>query len=323
MRAPRRRRRRGQAGFTLVELMISLLLFSFVVAGVLAIAVAMATSYREQRVTIATETAARGALSFMSDALRGANPGARTGTLANLTNCGAPVMLDVDNEATGPDTLRMVFAYGGVVGALRTAYSTGDTVELIEDDDETFEAFEDRDWIVITDGTTASLLRVTEGDTGATLGVDGNCDPAQPYPAGSLVIRAMYAQFYVAALDGVPTLFLDPNPEVDDDDVEPIAEGVEDLQIALGYDATTDGLTETANGVGDEWAYNASGELHPLAGTLRAVRVSLVARSLTQVSGAASGGVPALEDRPAGTADRYRRRVLSSTIELRNMEGSP
>ena len=46
---PRRRGRRSQRGFTLIELMISLVLFSFAVAGVLSVAVSLANGLREHR----------------------------------------------------------------------------------------------------------------------------------------------------------------------------------------------------------------------------------------------------------------------------------
>jgi prepilin-type N-terminal cleavage/methylation domain-containing protein len=41
-------KRSAQAGFTLIELMISLVLFSFVIAGVLAVAVSMSQGFRER-----------------------------------------------------------------------------------------------------------------------------------------------------------------------------------------------------------------------------------------------------------------------------------
>ena len=44
----------GEQGFTLVELMVSLVIFSFAIAGVLAVAVSMTRAYREQRLVIAS-----------------------------------------------------------------------------------------------------------------------------------------------------------------------------------------------------------------------------------------------------------------------------
>ncbi len=66
--------RREQAGFTLVELMISLVLFSFAVAGVLAVAVSMSQGFREQRAAVEAEGAVRVPLDFIGDAIRQSSP---------------------------------------------------------------------------------------------------------------------------------------------------------------------------------------------------------------------------------------------------------
>src|SRR5712671_6050324 len=67
--------RRSEAGFTLVELMISLVIFSFVIAGILSVAVAMTQGMREQRQAVLAESAVRVPMDFLVDALRQASPG--------------------------------------------------------------------------------------------------------------------------------------------------------------------------------------------------------------------------------------------------------
>ena len=57
-----RRHRPSQRGFTLVELMVSLVLFSLVIAGMLSIAVTMARAFREQQLTVSAEDASRQAM---------------------------------------------------------------------------------------------------------------------------------------------------------------------------------------------------------------------------------------------------------------------
>jgi prepilin-type N-terminal cleavage/methylation domain-containing protein len=66
--------RGDQRGFTLVELMVSMTLFSFVIAGILAVAGTMARGYRDQRSVIASESAARNSLDFIADAIRSGSP---------------------------------------------------------------------------------------------------------------------------------------------------------------------------------------------------------------------------------------------------------
>ena len=67
--------RLDERGFTLVELMIALVLFSFAVAGVLSVAVSITRGYREQRQAINAEAAVRAPIDFLADALRQASPG--------------------------------------------------------------------------------------------------------------------------------------------------------------------------------------------------------------------------------------------------------
>src|SRR6478672_7119852 len=71
----------ARRGFTLVELMISLVLFSIAVAGVLSVAVSMTVGFRTQRQVIAAEVAARAPIDFLADAIRGASPGASLGDI--------------------------------------------------------------------------------------------------------------------------------------------------------------------------------------------------------------------------------------------------
>ncbi|MDF1580787.1 MAG: PilW family protein [Desulfuromonadales bacterium] len=94
-----------------------------------------------------------------------------------------------------------------------------------------------------------------------------------------------------------------------------VAEGIEDIQFAYGVDISPrDGKID----------YPAAGYT-PTAFTndpaddssIVAVRVSIVARSKVPDQYDSSTR-PALEDRPAGTTDRYVRRVLTKTIKLRN-----
>jgi len=105
---------------------------------------------------------------------------------------------------------------------------------------------------------------------------------------------------------------------------EPLAEGIEDLQVAVGVDTNNDGVISEDGTTADEWMYNASGDA-ALSGTVHAVRITLIARSVQQDIGAVSAYKrPAAEDHAAAsTNDKYRRRVLRSMVELRNIKGSP
>ena len=92
--------RQGRAGFTLIEMMISLTLLAIVLGGLTTVMVGMQRGYTRQRETARSEDALRNAELTISSILRyaGANP-------RNLTGAGAPRI-----DPFGPpfDSLRVV-----------------------------------------------------------------------------------------------------------------------------------------------------------------------------------------------------------------------
>jgi prepilin-type N-terminal cleavage/methylation domain-containing protein len=319
-----RRRRVAQAGFTLIELMITLVLFSIAIAGVLAVAVSMTNGFREQRGVIFAEGAARGAMDFLSDAVRQASPGVLTGAITAIDIPGCPVgtFTTVNNQGSpgAPDRLKLVFAYGSVATTATTAYIGGSTTLTVIN----AEQLAVGDHIVISNSAVGAIVEIT-GKAGNTLTLaPQQCVPPGVLNPGAAVVRALRAELYIQDLDGQPALWMDPDSE-GPQTAEPLAEGIEDFQVAVGLDTNGDGqLVE--NGVAaddDEWIYNYPGDAVPV-GTLRAIRITLVARSPKAVNGIGTFLRPAAEDRlVAGATDGYRRRTLKSSIEIRNLGGSP
>ena len=132
---------------------------------------------------------------------------------------------------------------------------------------------------------------------------------------------------------------------------EDIADGVFDLQVALGFDSANGGqmsddtnadgdddrILETVDGLTDDWLFNAAGD-DPAAvpfllavGTrppkLHYVRVSTLTRATRPDWKYQSPVIPNLEDRDYSAdatinselARQYRRRSLQTTIDLRNL----
>jgi prepilin-type N-terminal cleavage/methylation domain-containing protein len=327
------KRRSSQRGFTLIELMISLVLFSFAIAGVLAVAVSMTQGFREQRAAVEAEGSVRVPIDFIGDALRQASPGAPTNNIQDAALCTTTGAISVTNNQTaihdatitGWDQLDVIFASGAVVTSTRGVYAAGTTSMDVTDASQLAVG----DSIVISDTNQGHLVKIT-GIGGNTLTLAPQCGgitlpPTGNYAMGSLVIRAQHATFTLDAVDGIPTLMMDPDaggPAV----AEPLAEGVEDMQIALGIDANGDGvIAEQGTGPGDdEWQGNFAGD--PLiVGPLRAVRVTLISRTTSGLIGNLNSfSRPAAEDHAAsGVLDTYRRRALRTLVEVRNMGGSP
>ncbi|HEX4451291.1 MAG TPA: PilW family protein [Kofleriaceae bacterium] len=327
-RAPRT----GQAGFTLIELMISLVLFSFAIAGVLAVAVSMTQGLREQRAAVGAETSARVPLDFMGDAIRQASPAVPSGVIWDAATCTQNAITVTDNQSgavdttlTGWDKLDVIFASGGVVASSESAYTAATTTLTLTDTSQLAVG----DTVVATDTNTGTLLKIT-GIAGTTVTVaspSALCSGSIPtYAAPFLVIRAMHATFTLDTVDTQPTLLMDPD-STGPLAPQPLAEGIEDMQIAQGYDNGA-GVIENTTVNGDQWWCNVIGESQLAgqpAGTLRALRISITARTTSGLVGNLNPYTrPAVENHTASlVADQFRRRVLNTTIEIRNLSKSP
>lgn len=326
----------GQRGVTLIELMVSLVITSIAIAAAFGIAYSMVDSHREHQRAMAVEQAARGSLDILSEALRSASPGVLSGKVEDLAGCsGDDGAIAVVNNLSGlgPDALGVIHASGGVLtwmtatfdcsgGSCPGTMTVADASELSAGD-----------FLIVTTFDQGYLLGVTDV-SGNTLTLAGACTPTTPvsFPPGSLVIRARISVFTVDTTSyGVPMLMVDPDSGSGPAPPEPVAEGIEDLQIAVAYDTDGDGeISELGAAPGDdEWYYNVPGESAPMPMVAaprpwRAVRVTVIARSTRESGGVAESFRPGAEDREAATtADVFKRRMLSTTVELRNLQGSP
>jgi hypothetical protein len=219
--------------------------------------------------------------------------------------------------------LDVIYASGGVVTSSTQAWTGGSTLTVTD-----ASQFAAGDAVVISNLTQGHFVRIASVSSN-TLTFGTLCGtpnlPGSGYDAGSLVIRAQHAIFWVDTTTNTLMMNATGDVTLNATDSEPLAEGIEDLQVALGIDTDGNGVIDDGGvgSAGDEWQGNASGDT-ALTGTLRAVRLSIVARELTglpQVTTPFSR--PALEDHTGGAADNYPRRVLQSTIEVRNTSGSP
>lgn len=331
---------RGQRGMTVIELMIAVVILAIVVAAAFSVSYSIMNSYREHRRAIGVERSARGAMQVLVDAVRNSSPGVPNAQIVDLIGCELATAwkgIRVDNDSDGPDAIDLVYSKGGLITTLRVAFTDTSNVMVVEN----AEQFRPGDQILVTDFVTGHLMTIQSinqagPDWNLTLlnGAPQAMCPAPPaaftYFPRATVLRVQKARFFVSAT--APVLMMDPDgtpgplplPE------EAVAEGVEDLQIAIGVDLDGNGgigVEGGAAGNDDEWVYNHPDDSDPPPiDTLpyRAIRLTVIARTADDTSNVATSLRPAAEDRAAATTpDVSRRRTLSTIVELRNLEGSP
>jgi type II secretory pathway pseudopilin PulG len=320
----RRRRRRAMAGFTMVELLISLVLVAVVVGMMMQVAVVMLSGFKEQREALELSRNARAGIELLTESVRNASAGVTNGNVLDSVSCNPVVGISVTNHDDEPDEIEMIYASGGVVTSVRNPVDSSTTTLTVVN----AIGIVPGDFVMIANGTEGRLLPVINvGAAGVTTDLSTQTDlcsatapmPSGGFAAGALIIRARYARLAVEVdTDGVPMLTVDP----DGDGSLPseiLAEGVEDMQIAVGVDLDGDGAILDLGDNTDEWFYNAPGDAAPpliTGGLWRALRVTITARDRL---GRGSSARPAAEDRDAGTTDTHRRRTLRTQIEIRNL----
>ncbi len=103
---------------------------------------------------------------------------------------------------------------------------------------------------------------------------------------------------------------------------QPLAEGVEDMQIAYGFDDNGNGVLTDNGTAADQWLFNNAGDVAGahLITNLRAIRITLVVKGTSVDPGVSNlPARPAAEDHAAaGSTDGYIRRVLRTEIAVRN-----
>jgi prepilin-type N-terminal cleavage/methylation domain-containing protein len=325
-------RRSVEAGFTLIEMMIAVMLFAVVIGVALQVALTVTQGFQTTREAQAAERGARGSLEYISDVVRASSTGAPGADLRDASACTPAAAIAVENHTDAPDVVTVVYALPGTLTSLRSAFAgNAGSFDVLDATGLTA-----GDSVIVSDGTTGRLVKVVtlSSPSGpATIGTVApvsSCPavswPASGYGVGALVLRGRVARFYVAAAsDGTPMLWMDPDGD-GPAAPEPLAEGVEDLQIAVGIDLNGDGVITDNASTTDEWFYNAPGDPPPPDPSVTpwtALRISLVARTIGDRGTVAQSARPALEDRPAGAPDIYRRRLMSSVVEIRNLEVNP
>ncbi len=387
--------RRGDAGLTLVELMVSMFLAILLAGGLFYMMSGQQKTYNEQLSTMTAQENLWGAMEFLSGEVRKAGygfggcppqptlgyhapvvmmwDGTTSGTAPNI-KVSQLISLDVDNNSNlfsnaidGTDSLTLAYAVDNTQGALTAVRTTVNEPNATQPQlTVNHNASIEKDNLVALwqHGSTKHclLLQVTQPPaiSGSNwilhYGSGPVYNPPAPnhpiafpiaggYLSGTLVMRiGKYTDqlvHYFAIDDGSnnrpPRLVT--WSKSDKSDLQVVADGIEDMQIAWSCDVDNDGdLLEGATASArqsDEWAHNTASDTLPdcsiNGNAIRAVRITLIGRTAGPIT-SRTGFRPAAEDRAAGTASHdlaatgqigtYGRAVLTSVVKPRNIARS-
>jgi len=344
------------AGFTLVELMISLLLFALLSAGAF-----MALSGQQKSSIVMQQSSsalsnARATLNALARQIRVAKAGMPNGRVqindaSNLgssqTQCpnGVVPAIEVTSPTNAPDTIRILFPDGNAWGTMTASADLATQYVQVRTPSNTAPDVDQNDWMMMSTFDQAVVFRFL--DTTPITGGSSPCganefclhksttttapwtEVTSAVASGSMMLRARWLAYSVSTTQfggaNLPALVVSTiAPQSVAATTEPAAIGIEDLQVALGIDIDGDGQLSAENAGtadADEWIYNHPNDSLLVANAcalddLRAVRLSIVARASQQDAGARPGR-PALEDRAAGSKDGYYRVVLRTVVALR------
>lgn len=297
-----------QAGFTLVELMISMFILSVVTTQLFMLIISQRRTYASHENTLEAQEDGRLATQMILFDIRMA--GYMVPREAGLSSIdGATTASDVlcvsDSTIIDDSTItdvnehfdRAVPTADVGAAAVSVTVSTGE-LDIDEDGDDDF--IEGRG-VIISNGDDTHCAQITSIDAGAEKITFTPRTPAG-FDATLPDVRVVPAHIYQVTASGLlrNTVLLSPN--------------IEDMQVEFGVDNDGNGLVE-----------GAEFPIHDLAGfdvsLVRGARLSLVSRSDLEDPNFAGTGRPSAANRvAAGTPDGFRRRSFVAVAQPRNLE---
>lgn len=302
--------RHKDTGFSLVELLIAVSLGLIVVSAIYSLFVLQNRSYVNQNLTAEMQQNVRMAMNVLAADLR--ITGFGFSMSGNYTSAGGTIYAVTPiNSSSGPDSVTLrygVIPIPNVNVTLKNPMANSNTgismVLLVQDiysKNVPLTGFSINDYIIISDGQNASCLQVTGINTGAlTLqyaAVNPNIFPTGGFAAGSHIYKLKQVSYQVANT----VLQSQTNGGAWQD----VVNNIEDLQLAYQGTSTPSGT----------WVDNPS----PVdQTTITDVQLNVLARS-NNPDFQFTGQRPQIRDHAAGSSDHYRRRLLTSTITIRNL----
>ncbi len=335
---------RNRRGFTLIELMISMALFGLIAAGAMSLVMAGARSQAHSSRVDVAQSSLRTAIDFITRDVMMASAGASSGQITK-PGVGAINTINLSVNATGngsgtvpSDTLDLYLVDGTVAAEIPGGVAAGlTTLTFVYEQGygtvssnsfptaapaNSFVQVCDLKNAVVVPWTTSSTTTIATTALPAAAFLPFAPNNTLIFPSRHVIYTVSATQFSVlgGAQANTSMLMMQVNGGAN----EPLAEGIEDMQIAYGFDMAGDGLVTEVGAAADddEWLYNKAGDTIQAQMTianLRTIRVTLVSKSTSTDSGAVFNNIPAFEDRGSAIGpDGFIRRVLRTEIAVRN-----
>jgi type IV pilus assembly protein PilW len=314
-------------GFSLIELLIAMAIFSVISLAGFTVLSSGARNAAMNDETVKILQNVRMAMDLVARDIRLAgysNPPAPSAVPLTANNCAA--IINPTNSSTGPDSISLI-TIDQVIGRL-TADAPGATPTQLTLDAVTGLAVND---VISIDGIfTGTVNGVNTGAKTVTLATA--IQPPMTFNGapntGTQVVRLACVKYSVDTTknqllrDGVP-----------------VADDIEDLQLAYGVDTNGDGMMDDQNGSSGvdcldlipnalvQTVANSAGctgtggvsSVPPDPTTIRMVRISVVGKSSKPDPSYTASSALAVEDHNIPGVSHYRRRVLTRTVSLRDL----
>ena len=288
-------------GFSLIELLVALGLSLLVVSAVYGLFNSQNAVYMNQNRVTEMQQNARMALNLLASEFRMAGFGFSMSGDYSVAG-GTVYAVTPTNSTNGPDSVTIRYGMNptpNTTVSLTSAMANSNTGAALIVSSTT--GFAVNDYIIISDGQNAARLQVTGINSGTNTlsyaNVTPNIFPTGGFAIGSAVYKLRQISYRVSSnvlqyqTDGV--------------NWKDGVNNIEDLQLA--YQGTT---TPTGTWLDNPSPVNQT--------TTTSTQINIVAIP-GDIDSNFTGQRPALRDRAAGSADHYRRRVLTSTIMIRNL----
>jgi prepilin-type N-terminal cleavage/methylation domain-containing protein len=328
-------------GFTLIELMVSIALFGLIASGAMMLVMSgLRMQSHSARVDVA-QSALRAGLDFMTRDILSASAGMTSGSIMLVGSTTATNTVGLTNSSTVPDMLDLYMADSNYdfASAYTTVGPTSPTITVSQ-----IAPFSKTQTLVITDLINAASFNISAIAAGTPPQGTLTVSSMSSFPTGIAGYTPPYAYVFVlrhvrysigpcfagatnnATYSNQSCLMMDlfdgtdPNSPNFPSNPQPLAEGVEDLQVALGFDNNGDGAIQEDPSTSDEWYGNVAGDIQPATqANLKVVRITIIAIStLNENVKFGTGGRPKAEDHAAGPSDGFFRRTIRSEVTVRN-----